>query len=246
MPIFTEKKWYKSIIFELIKIKNERDLKDLPLYLKSGNYMKTTIRSMTGMQRIHYYENTDSVHASRRQTMLFNSVKRMRRKILSNKKSVTFKENKTPLKPPQYSRTSIKSASFKPKPIIKKSQSVSKIKVRKKLTFTTPLKEKPDSDVKRKSLSRSKKKKIKPPIPKFFDGRKNKRIRYPTPVKKDVLMAKYRPMDQIQFFSKFLNAFETIRLKFENCYRDFFFKVKMMSYTQGDNNFANRQIRGLT
>lgn len=268
-PIFDNKKWYKGIIFELIEKKNERDLKEIPAHTRTANYLKKSVKTLIGMQRLYYYQQNEEIFSPTKNGMLFNSVKRLRLRSMSlhlkndnkenvmnlkgkdnnSRKSVGFQlqENKTDVM--HRNPAILTSAKKKPKSIIKRSYSVSK-----KLRFSTPdKKEKSESKkVNRREVSNGRKsnhknrikKKVKPPIPNFFDNPQNKRIRYPVENKRNH-MSKFRPMDQIQFYSKMLVGFENLRLRVENSYRDFFFRAKMLSFTQVENNFKNRPIRGL-
>lgn len=255
-PLFQDKKDYKTIIFEVISAKNQIKLEEIPFLKKANSYAKVPMRTLLGMHRSYVFETGQHRYSLSKKSILFNSIKKLtqggnksqakpnppKSNKKSSSKSVTFNQNT--LTPKNLRK---RSTSKKLKSIIKNSASASKIK--RRLKFTTPSKsvDSKKSNKENRSLgrSRSRKKKLKPPIPKFSSQKKKTGISYPLPRVKPI-MSKYEPLDQVAVFKKLLHAFEVMRLRVECSYRDFFFRVKLQSYAQSDNNFGNRKIRGLS
>jgi hypothetical protein len=55
-----------------------------------------------------------------------------------------------------------------------------------------------------------------------------------------------KPVDQMVFFSRLLNMFNIFRSHFENNYREFFYKMRLVTFLKRDNNFGENKIRGMT
>jgi hypothetical protein len=54
-----------------------------------------------------------------------------------------------------------------------------------------------------------------------------------------------KPVDQIAFYSKLLNMFHIFKNKFEDNYREFFYKSKLQNFFKRSNNSQGRRLKDL-